>query len=315
MKRLPSLWTYEDDDGEIPWRAASARAGRPGRDAARLVDRVIQTRAFRKFFETGIRAPERRPHAIIIYGNRGEAHHSLVERVVTECVQKLGEQSPGGSALPPIQPLPWPAPGTDLEDRKDQLIEGLMRAGSAASETSEPSSAMLLSDPALQGHRLVVYHHVWTLDGWTDDDERLLDWYLGSYWNALPADDATPRPLIFMKMICGDELSRVGLGSLLRMSLTPKHRLRASLERLAASAGPGCRRIVLDELEPVPFDAVISWFYSLAVAKWLSEAEANQAAERIFAGPGGQRVERLPMSVIEDALGDLIEPRTEQKAS
>jgi hypothetical protein len=174
---------------------------------------------------------------------------------------------------------------------------------------------MLLRDPALQGHDLVVYHHVWTLDGWTDDDERLLDWYLGSYWNTLPADDAMPRPLIFMKLICGDELSRVGLGSLLRMSLTPKHRLRASLERLAASAGPGCRRIVLDELEPVPFKAVVAWFYEIAVAKWLSDAEANQAAERIFAGPGGQRLESLPMSVIEDALGDLIEPRTEQKAS
>ena len=313
-EQLPSLWTYQDDEGEIPWRATSARAGRPGRDAARLVDRVLQTRAFRKFFETGIRAPERRPHAIIIYGNRGEAHHSLVERVVTECVQKLGEQSPGGGVLPPLQPLPWPAAGTDLEDRKDQLREGLLRAGSAMPETSEPSPALLLRDPALQGHRLVVYHHVWTLDGWTDDDERLLDWYLGS-WSALTVDDATPRPLIFMKMICGDDLSRVGLGSLLRMALTPKHRLRASLQRLAASAGPDGRRIVLDELEPVPFQAVVAWFYEIAAEKWLTDAEANQAAERIFAGPGGRRVESLPMSVIEDALGDLIEPRTEQKAS
>ena len=71
---------------------------------------------------------------------------------------------------------------------------------------------------------------------------------------------------------------------------------------------------MLDELEPVPFDAVLTWFYDIAVAQWLSDAEANQAAERIFAS-GGRRVDRLPMSVIEDALGDLIEPRTEQRVS
>jgi len=315
-EQLPSLWTYDDDDGTIPWRAPSAaRVARPGRDAARLVDRVVQTRVFRKFFESGIRAPERRPHAIIIYGDRGEAHHSLVERVVTECVQKLAEQTLGGGVLPPLRPLPWPSAGTDLEDRKDQLIEGLMRSGSAAAEATEPSPAMLLRDPTVQGHRLVVYHHVWTVDGWTDDDERLLQWYLDDYWTGIPADDATPRPLIFMKMICADELSRVGFRSLMRGSLTPKHSLRASLERLATSADAGCRRVVLDELEPVPFRAVVAWFYEIAVAKWLSESEANNAAESLFAGPGGRRLESLPMSRIEDALGDLIEPRTEQRVS
>jgi hypothetical protein len=311
-EQLPSLWTFNDDDGSLTWRA-DPRAGRPGRDAARLVDRVVQTRAFQKFFRDGISTPERRPHAVILFGDVGEAHHSLVERVVTGCVQKIAEQSLGERALPPLQQLPWPASGTDLEDRKEQLHELLLRVGSATPETSEPTSAALLRDPSLEGHRLVVYHHVWTLDGWTDDDERLLEWYLGSYWSDLPADDATPRPLIFMKIVCGDELSRVGLGSLLRMTLTPKHRLRSSLERLGA--GAGCRRIVLDELEPVPFAALQSWFNDMTATKWLSEAEANKAARRIFAGPDGQLRKFLPMSIIEDALGDLIEPRTEQKAS
>lgn len=308
-EQLPTLWEYEDENGTI---RGPVRAPRPGRDAARLVDRVVQTRAFQKFFQSGISAPERRPHAILIYGDRGEAHQSLVERVVTENVQKLLAQSPGGGVLPPLKPLPWPSAGTDLEDRKEQLLEGLLRTGSALGETSEASPAMLLRDPSLQGHRVVVYHHAWTVASWTDVDEQLLEWYLDAFWTGLPAEETTPRPLIFMKMICTDELSRVGLGSLLRMSLTPKHRLRASLQRLAA--GAGCRRIVLDELEPVPFDAVLTWFYDIAVAQWLSDAEANQAAERIFAS-GGRRVDRLPMSVIEDALGDLIEPRTEQRVS
>lgn len=312
VEQLPTLWTYEDDDGTI--RGSTGRTGRPGRDAARLVDRVVQTRAFQKFITPGISAPERRPHAIIIYGNRNEAHQSLVERVVTECLQKLVAPS-GGGVLPPLQSLDWPSEGTDLEDRKDQLKEKLKRAGSSPEDNSDASAVGLLSDPSLQGHKLVVFHHAWTVASWTEVDERLLAWYLDEFWTALPADQQAPRPVIFLKMICADELSRVQLGSLLRLSLTPKHRLRASLERLTASAGASCRRIVLDELQPVPFSAVVTWFYDIAVAKWLSDAEANQAAERIFAGPGGRRYDCLPMSKIEQELADLIEPRTEQRVS
>ena len=287
-EQLPSLWTYDDDDGTIPWRAPSAtRVARPGRDAARLrrscrpdarLPKVLRERDPRSGASPTRDHRLRRPRRGASFARRARRHRvrSEARRADTR------RRSAASTAAAPMAFRRHRSRGP--QGPAHRRVDAVRNT---AAETTAPTPAMLLRDPALQGHRLVVYHHVWTVDGWTDDDERLLQWYLDDYWTGIPADDATPRPLIFMKMICADELSRVGFGSLLRGSLTPKHRLRASLEPLrrrrvpavAASCSTSWNQCHSRRWSPGPTRS--PW------RSWLSEAEANTAAESIFAGPGG----------------------------
>jgi hypothetical protein len=150
------------------------------------------------------------------------------------------------------------------------------------------------------------------VERWNDAQRDLLRWYLDDYWHGVGADGKGPQVLLFLKLLCEPTLSRATASSLLRLRLTPKAQMRRDLEDLLVTGDRGCRRAILDELEPVPFLAMRRWFVQEAIDRWMTRKAAEAEAKRIFTR-GSALLESMPMEHVEEELTKLIE--TNRRAS
>jgi hypothetical protein len=258
-------------------------------------NRWNQINAFDAFFRATRRSHPGRPMVVVVHGEDGEGHESLIERLLATRIMHLADQLGGQErgVVPRIR-THWPV-GDSLEVRQRDLTIGLFREADPRYLGDELSAAALARCRPLAPAPIVVIQHDLRAQHWDEETVRLLEWYLRDYWGNLPASEAEPQFLVFLKLIYPPAESRGWWRGWWRRRQGDKPRIQQQLGEVLSRAAAACPSLLLAELAPVTVDDVTDWFHRNGI--YVSEQRRQAAAEALF-----QRRAARRLSEVEHAL-------------
>jgi serine/threonine protein kinase len=275
-----------------------------GRLIFKMCNRRPQEDEFKHHVVSCLREQPGLPQIFFMYGEEGECHDSLVERLSYQ-LELIAQRTTASYRAPVLRKnIPWQYEGS-LETRRARLIGWLfdqfsMTGPPAAADLKPDSFANLLTRCL---HPFVVVQHDIRTARWDKFTEGLLVSYL-RFWGELSSRLVAPQIIVFLNLISpsspGRWLELLLRAGRLRRQLR-RRRIEAQLRGITA-AHHGCSCVVLDELKPVTRDDVMEWFSLHNILH--SERERLEAAERIFRS-GNRVVASRRMAEVEDQLTSI----------
>lgn len=297
-------WRFLGPGIDLPrGRTPASDPKNQGRDPALVsrVDRRHQTERAQAFFSVEAQQLRNRPHVVILYGDPGEAHSSLVQRIIEDIVSRTVRSRLGIKSIPAPEKITWPSGVTDLDELKVVLAENLLQQALNGAEVNDRTCLALARYKKFRDCGMAILRHELYVTDWSESQRDLLTWYVDKYWEHLPQDPDTPHFLIFIKMVSSPHLARPRASDLWKGSL--KQQMCRDLGAIAKSAS-GCRRIVLDELKPVPLDEVEKWASEEVCAP---DEEIGQMISSVFTGTDGP-IRELRMEDLQKKLRSWMDP-------
>jgi serine/threonine protein kinase len=291
-------WIAEAATTPLPRESGSPSNPNLGPVVHKTCNRWQQVNAFDAFFRASRKTHRGRPMVLVIHGEDGEGHESLIERLLATRVAHLAEQLGGRErgVVPRIR-AHWPV-GDTLDVRQRDLAIGLFREADPRYLGEDLSAAALRSCRPLAAAPIVVVQHDLRAEQWDDATTRLLGWYLGEYWHSCPSDEAGPQFLIFLKVVYPAQEMVPRWRQWLARRPADKSRIQKQLTALLTERVASCPSLVLAELAPVTVDDVTDWFHRNGI--YLSEQRRRAAAESLFQRRGTRR-----LSEVEQALENI----------
>ena len=258
-------------------------------------NRWNQVNAFDAFFRATRRSHPGRPMVVVVHGEDGEGHESLIERLLATRIAHLADQLGGQErgVVPRIR-THWPV-GDGLEVRQRDLAIGLFREADPRYLGDDLSATALRGCRPLAAAPIVVIQHDLRAQQWDDATARLLEWYLRDYWGSWPGGEPEPQFLIFLKLIYPPAESRGWWRAWVGQGQGNKPRIQQQLTEVLSRAAAVCPSLLLAELGPVTVDDVTDWFHRNGI--YVSEQRRKAAAEALF-----QRRAARRLSEVEHAL-------------
>jgi protein kinase-like protein/iSTAND domain-containing protein len=254
-----------------------------------------QVNAFDAFFRATRKAAPGRPMAVVIHGEEGEGHESLIERLLATRIAHLANQLGGQErGVVPRVRTHWPT-GDSLEVRQRDLTIGLFREADPRYLGEDLSAGALRQCHAFAPAPIVVIQHDLRTQQWDDVTPALLEWYLRDYWGQYAGAESDPQFLLFLKVVYPPTGGLPWWRRWLARQDQRRGRIQQHLSEILRRIAAGCPGIVLAELGPVTVDDVTDWFHRNGI--YLSEQRRRAAAEALFAR---RPVRRL--SEVEHAL-------------
>jgi hypothetical protein len=234
----------------------------------------------------------------LIHGEEGDAHDSLLERLVATTLSRFAEDIGGGErgAVTRLR-TPWPD-ADDLELARRDLAISLFRDADPQYLGDDLSARELCGALAGRLQRVVLVHHDLRPMHWRRFTPDLVDWYVNDFWGSVDSSRVDQQFVVFLKLIYPSR--RPGALTQLLGNLTGRpdgRRIQRELEtRLLASSRCAC--MVFKELQLVTIDDVQEWFSSNGIYE--SEQRRRELAEGIFRVAQSRR-----MADVEAALEQI----------
>jgi serine/threonine protein kinase len=279
-----------------PLAAAPAGFAHAGRLVSKTCNRWVQVNAFDSFLRTSRRASPGRPQLYLMHGEEGDAHDSLLERLIHTTLSRFAEEI-GGIERGSVARLrtPWPD-ADDLESAKRDLAIALLRESDPSYLGDDLSSQALCASLDRRPQRVVVVHHDIRVLHWRRFTPDLAEWYANEFWGAVPSPRLGQQFIVFLKLIYpAQRPSRIA--TFLGLTRDGRRLQRELQERLTAPGSP-CACMVFKELQPLTVDDVKEWFSSNSI--YDSEQRRLELAHSVF----GNRAQRR-MAEIESALEEI----------
>ncbi len=258
-------------------------------------DRWNQVNAFDAFFRATRRSHAGRPMVVVVHGDEGEGHESLIERLLATRISHLAEKLGGEErGIVPRIRTHWPT-AESLEVRQRDLTIGLFREADPRYLGDDLSPAALRNCRPVAPAPIVVIQHDIRAQHWDETNTRLVEWYLQEYWGKYQESDPEPQFLIFLKVIYPPPEALSWWRSLLRGRQQGKPRIQQELQEILSQIADACPSLLLAELSPVTVDDVTDWFHRNGI--YISEQRRRAAAEALFPRKAARR-----LSEIEHAL-------------
>ena len=293
----------------VPVGAQSA-ARDPGLGSlvSRMCDRWKQVNAFDACFrESQLRHPGR-PQFYVVHGDEGEAHESLVERLVATRVSHFAGELAGDERGHVLHwKVPWPD-GDALDLRQRDLAIALFREVAPGHMGTELSAAALTQLCGRSLSPIAVIEHELRAAWWDDVTDELLRWYVRSFWGPIRAGGRRPLILVFLKVVYPPKRVAFGLGAWLRWRRIDKSDLQRRIEGVFGATDAPCPVSMLSELSPVTVEDVKSWFNQYGI--YSTEQRRFAAAEAIFRSAAARS-----MAEVEQALEDIHHSFVREMAS
>lgn len=257
-----------------------ARAGVPnlGWIVSRTCNRWPQVNAFDAHFRTEHRRRPGRPHLYVVHGEEGEAHESLVERLVATRISHFAAELSGvDRGTVANMKVPWPV-GDPLETRKRDLQIALFREADPSYLDEDLSARALGRLAPLSLNSVVVIQHQLRAPTWDRATEELLAWYVDAFWGSLAELQQGPLFLVFLELVYPPPRA-------MRLAWPPWPRVTSSrilqrLEQLLVAQPRLCSTMIFKALTSVTADDVKQWFSQNGI--YDSEQRWRQLADDIF---------------------------------
>lgn len=239
-----------------------------GRYKHLLCDRYPQVESFCNCIVNRVEILPKQPISYLVYGEADESHSSLILRIaeieLLKTIPISKEEQIFRSQIKDI----WPSFG-QLQDMQNTLKRQL-------SNTFKINNGLQLKaiDIVRQyQHRkgIILLEH--NIDGtdWDNLTEKLLDWYINSFWN-IQYDFSLPQVVIFINvkypLVSGSFFKRLFNKNF------KKSKIRDVLSDIAVKSSERCR--LLPELNPVRINDVNNWI------EQYGEAQLDYLLDEIF---------------------------------
>jgi hypothetical protein len=279
--------------------ATVARAGTRnlGWIVSRTCNRWSQVNAFDAHFGTEHRRHPWRPLVYIVHGEEGEAHGSLVERLVATRISHFAAEWSGldRGTVANIK-VPWPT-GDPLETRKRDLQIALFREADPSYLGEELSAPALGRLAPLALNAAVVVQHRLHAAKWDKATEELLAWYIDAFWGERAESKKGPLFIVFLELVYPPARSK-GLAWPPWPLATTKARILQRLEQLLVAKPRLCSTMIFKELTSITADDVKQWFSQNGI--YDSEQRWGELSDAIF-----RTGELKRMAEVETALQDI----------
>jgi serine/threonine-protein kinase len=276
---------------------ARASARNLGWIVSRTCNRWPQVNAFDAHFRTEHRRHPRRPHVYVVHGEEGEAHESLVERLVATRISHFAAESSGlDRGTVANMKVPWPV-GDPLETRKRDLQIALFREADPSYLDEELSARALSRLAPLALNAVVVVQHQLRAVTWDRATEELLAWYVDAFWGDLAESQQGPLFIMFLELVYPPARSMRLFGSRWPRASTTS-RILQRLEQLLVVQPRLCSTMIFKALTSVTVDDVKQWFSQNGI--YDSEQRWGELADTIF-----RTSEIKHMAEVEAALREI----------
>jgi hypothetical protein len=251
-----------------------------GRLVSKTCNRWAQVNEFDSFLRTSRISSPGLPQLYLLPGEEGDAHDSLLERLVHTTLSRFAEEI-GGLERGTVGRLrtPWPD-SDDLESARRDLSIALMRESDPSYLGDDLSCQALVNSLGRKPHGVIVMHHdlrARHLKRFTPD---LVDWYANEYWGSLQKSRPGQQFIVFLKLIYPARRP-FNLGAMLGLVPDGRRMHRAIQERLTRS-GLRSACLVFRELQPLTMDDVSEWFSTNGIIE--SDRRRLELAQSIFEG-------------------------------
>jgi serine/threonine protein kinase len=269
-----------------------------GRLVSKTCNRWAQVNGFDSFLRTNRKANPGKPQVFLVHGEEGDAHDSLLDRLVATTLSRFAEDI-GGGERGGVTRLRTTWPDTDdLELARRDLAISLFRDADPHYLGDDLSARELSGALSKRLQRVVLVHHDIRPIHWQVFTPDLVDWYVNEFWGSLDTARVEQQFVVFLKLIYP-----AGRPSALRRVLDglagrpDGRRIQRDLEaRLTAASRCAC--MVFRELQPVTIGDVQEWFSSNGIYE--SEQRRRELAEGIFRTAQSRR-----MADVEAALEQI----------
>lgn len=226
-----------------------------------MCDRDRQTKQFKRFFESNLKARPGVPQICFVQGEAGECHNSLVKRLsVTEI--KAAADDPKGpfSGVMDADKVPkWVEDGNNLEELKLDLLSELFTQFADPYRDSDFSANALSKLAGDTQKRLIVLKHTIHAADCTEVTWQLVKWYL-SYWAEMEVDISRPEFIVFFNIVYPKSEPAGRFTFWRAFTRFKKKPIKVSLQEISTKHNAGLPCLLLEELPPVRQKHVEDWF-------------------------------------------------------
>ncbi len=232
-------------------KEASTQISGLGRYKHLLCNRYSQVESFCNCIINRVELFPKQPITYLVYGEADENHSSLILRIaeieLLKTIPITKEEQIFRSQIKEV----WPSFG-QLQDMQNTLKRQLSNAFKTNNGLQLEANNIIQQYKHRKG--IVVLEH--NIDGtdWDGQTEKLLDWYLNSFWN-LQYDFSLPQIVIFINVKY--PLVSGGFFKRLFNKNFKKGKIRTVLTEIAAKSSERCR--LLPELNPIRINEVNNW--------------------------------------------------------
>jgi serine/threonine protein kinase len=286
-------------DSRSPIAVELDRVPNAGILVAKLCNRWRQVNAFDSAVRRTLRERPGRPQLFVLYGEEGNGHGSLLDRLFYTRIQDLARAI--ADPNPPVVTravVPWPR-GQAVGLMERDLEINLFRELEPSYMNDDLTIGGLAGLESLRPAHVTVVEHDVRAHNWNRASAQLLRWYVHDFWGAFPREAEGPLFLIFLKVIWDTSRQRA-LWPLSIAKSRARRRLVTDLHEITADATGECSAEILDELTPVTVEDVKDWFAKNRI--YHSEEKRNRLAESLFRRAAGR-----PIAAVEEALEEFHE--------
>lgn len=264
---------------------------------SRTCNRWSQVNAFDAHFGAEHRRHPSRPQVYVVHGDEGQAHESLVERLVATRISHFAAElsGPDRGTVATIK-APWPV-GDPLETRKRDLQIALFREADPSYLNEELSARALGRLAPLALNAVVVIQHRLSAARWDKSTEELLAWYVDEFLGELTESQHGPLFIVFLELVYPAARS-------MRLAWPPwpramtTNRILQRLDQLLISQPRRCSTMIFKVLDSVTADDVKQWFSQNGI--YDSEQRWRELSDVIF-----RTSEIKHMAEVEAALREI----------
>jgi serine/threonine protein kinase len=266
-----------------------------GRLVAKTCNRWAQVNAFDSFLRTTRRTSPGRPHLYLMHGEEGDAHDSLLDRLIHTTLSRFAEEI-GGLERGTVTRLrtPWPD-ADDLESAKRDLAIALIRESDPAYLDDDLSARALCRALSRRAQRVILVHHDIRMLHWRRFTPDLVEWYANAFWGSVPEQRLDQQYVVFLKLIY-PSAKPSWLTTLLGLAQDGR-RMQRELQTRLTSPGAKCACMVFKELQALTVDDVNEWFSSNGI--YDSEQRRLELAQSIFRGRPERRMAEIEVALEE----------------
>ena len=286
----------------------ASRRANLGAFVSRTCNRWRQVNAFDAYFRTARQAFPGKAQFYVVHGDEGEAHESFVERLVATRIGHFASEIAGEERGTVVSlKIPWPE-DDDLEICQRDLTISLFRelAPAYMGQDLSVNAVAKLASAALCS--VVVVQHNVRATQWRPTTDRLMQWYVNTFWGSLGGSRGSPIFMVFVKVIYPVRRQRFPLAQWLRRGPPDKREVGERVRRIFTAPELGCPAAVLSELSSVTVDDVESWFSQNGI--YQSEQRRRELAASIFQSAPSKRLaeveldlERIHREFVRQAAG------------
>lgn len=168
-----------------------------------MCDRKQQAKQFYKFFTPNLRERTSLPQVYLLRGETGQSHHSFVERLIIEQIERYAVSEKGNmEGLVHHITIPYVSPSDDLETAKDDLLINLFwEVVESGYDPARISAQHFCDNKKFRPYPFVVIEHVFHVEEWDRTLFALIEWYLNTYWADALSGTRQNQILLFLNFI------------------------------------------------------------------------------------------------------------------